>query len=319
MNNLIGIIAGDPESINSEIIAKAWKKRKSFKKLNILIIGNYDLIKKQLKKIKINVELQKIDNFNKVSFKKKLNIYDIPLKFKKPFRFSAKNKYTYIINSLNCGIELANKKKIMGLINCPINKKEIFGEKPFGITEYMAKKNKRLGDEVMLIYNKKLSVSPITTHIKLKKVPKNISSLKIIKKIITINKFFKKRFKFKPKFGVLGLNPHNDEFRNDSEEKKIIIPAIKRLKSKNIFLDGPISTDTAFLDFKKKKINVIIGMYHDQVLSPFKTIFRFDAVNITLGIPFLRISPDHGTGREIIGKNIANPNSLIECIKFFKN
>ena len=319
MKNLIGIIAADPNSINSEIIAKVWKKKAEFKNLNIFIIGNYLLIKKQLEKIKINLNLKKISKIQKQNFKKKLLIYNVPLKFNELFNISAKAKSDYVINSFKTAINLMKRGKILGLINCPINKIEIFGNKFFGTTEFLAKKEGVLGREVMLLYNKQLSVSPITTHIKLKKVSRNISKKKIVDKLITINKFFLKKLKMKPKIGILGLNPHNDEFRKNSEERKFIIPAIKQLKKKRISVEGPLSPDAAFLDFKKKGFNVLIGMYHDQVLSPFKLLFKFDAINITLGIPYIRISPDHGTGKNLIKKNLANPKSLMKCIKFFNN
>jgi 4-hydroxythreonine-4-phosphate dehydrogenase len=319
MKNLIGIIAADPNSINSEIIAKVWKKKAEFKNLNIFIIGNYILIKKQLEKIKINLNLKKISEIQKQNFKKKLLIYNVPLKFNELFNISAKAKSDYVINSFKIAIKLMKKKKILGLINCPINKIEIFGNKFFGVTEFLAKKEGVLDREVMLLYNKQLSVSPITTHIKLKKVSRNISKKKIVDKLITINKFFLKKLRMKPKIGILGLNPHNDEFRKNSEERKFIIPAIKQLRKKRISVEGPLSPDAAFLDFKKKGFNVLVGMYHDQVLSPFKLLFKFDAINITLGIPYIRISPDHGTGKNLIKKNLANPKSLMECIKFFNN
>ena len=99
-------------------------------------------------------------------------------------------------------------------------------------------------------------------------------------------------------------------------KKKIIIPAIKRVKKLKIKVNGPLSGDTAFTNFKNKKFNILVGMYHDQVLSPFKTMFKFDAINITLGLPYIRVSPDHGTGEDIINKNKANPESLIKSIKF---
>ena len=319
MKNLIGIIAADPNSINSEIIAKVWKKKTEFKNLNIFIIGNYILIKRQLEKIKINLNLKKINKIQKQNFKKKLLIYDVPLKFNELFNISAKVKSDYVINSFKIAIKLIKKGRILGLINCPINKIEIFGNKFFGTTEFLAKKEGVLGREVMLLYNKQLSVSPITTHIKLKKVSRNISKKKIVDKLITINKFFLKKLKMKPKIGILGLNPHNDEFRKNSEERKFIIPAIKQLRKKRVSVEGPLSPDTAFLDFRKKGFNVLVGMYHDQVLSPFKLLFKFDAINITLGIPYIRISPDHGTGKNLIKKNLANPKSLMECIKFFNN
>ena len=318
MKKIIAIAAGDPDSINSEIIAKAWKKKILFKNLNIFIVGNYNLIKQQLKTLKISIKLGKLKNIEKQNYKKKLLVYDVPLKFKSPFNTPIKYKSKYIIKSLNICTNLAKEKKIVGFINCPIDKKEVFKNKSFGVTEFLAKKLGVLGKETMLIYNKNLSVSPITTHIKIKTVARQISKKKIIDKLITINKFFIKKFKIQPKIGVIGLNPHNNELRKNSEENTIIIPAIKNSKKRRILVEGPISPDTAFLNYKKKGFHVLVGMYHDQVLSPFKALFKFDAINITLGLPLIRVSPDHGTGKDLIKKNMADPTSLIEAINFFK-
>lgn len=319
MKNLISIIAADPNSINSEIIAKLWKRKKFSKKLNIFVIGNYNLLKKQLKLLKINIKTEKINELENKNFKKKLCIYDVPLQFKKPFEVSSKDVSSYVIRSLKLGIKLANTKKISGFVNCPINKKDVFGKSDYGITEFLGKFSGLYGKEAMLIYNKELSVSPITTHIKIKKVSSSISKKIIVNKITSINKFFLQKLKKKPKIAIVGLNPHNYEFRKNSEEKRIIIPAIKLLKSKNISVVGPISADTAFVNYKNNGFNVIVGMYHDQVLTPFKTLFRFNAINITVGLPFLRVSPDHGTGKNIIKKNLADPESLLRSINFFKN
>ena len=165
--------------------------------------------------------------------------------------------------------------------------------------------------------DKKLSVSPLTTHIPLGRVSKKINKLKIIKKVKIINNFYKKIFNKKPNFAILGLNPHNYSSSKKSEEKKIINKAIKTINKSRIKVIGPISPDTSFMLFKRYKLDVILGMYHDQVLSPFKALFKYNAINITLGLPYIRVSPDHGVAKDIIGKNIANPKSLIESIKFF--
>ncbi len=316
MKKIIAIVAGDPDSINSEIIAKTWKNKKLFKNLNIFVIGNFELIKKQLQVLKIKIKLNKISSLKSNNFKNGLSIFDVPCSFKKPFGLKKKIKKNYVIETLNIAIKLSKEKKITGFVNCPINKTEIF-DKNLGVTEFLGKKFKTKGKEAMLIYNKQLSVCPITTHISLKKVSKHLSKKTIFDKIITINKFYLEKLKIKPKIGVIGLNPHNDEFKKNSEERKIILPAIYLLKKKKIKVIGPIPSDTAFIDFKNRNFNVLIGMYHDQVLSPFKALFKFNAINITLGIPILRISPDHGTGKDIIKKNLANPLSLIEAIKFF--
>ena len=102
-----------------------------------------------------------------------------------------------------------------------------------------------------------------------------------------------------------------------SEEEKIIIPAINNLKNKKINIRGPFSADTFFLDKNIKKYNVVIGMYHDQVLTPIKTIFKFNAINITLGLPFIRVSPDHGPNFEMLGKNKSDPSSFFYAMRFF--
>ena len=169
----------------------------------------------------------------------------------------------------------------------------------------------------MLIYNKKLSVSPITTHIPLSQVSKKINKSKIIKKVKIINDFYKKVFNKKPNFAILGLNPHNFSSSKKSKEKEMINKAIKSLIKLKINVSGPVAPDSSFMIFKKYKFDVILGMYHDQVLTPFKALYNYDAINITLGLPYIRISPDHGVAENIVGKKIANPKSLIESIKFF--
>ena len=171
----------------------------------------------------------------------------------------------------------------------------------------------------MLIYNKKLSVSPITTHIPLNLVNSKINKSKIIKKVIIINNFYKKILNKKQNFAVLGLNPHNYSNSKKKDKKIIISKAIKNLKKMRIKVSGPIPADSSFMISKKYKFDVIIGMYHDQVLTPFKAIYNYNAINVTLGLPYIRVSPDHGVAENIVKKKIANPQSLIESIKFFNH
>ena len=168
----------------------------------------------------------------------------------------------------------------------------------------------------MLIYNKKLSVSPITTHLALKDVHRNISKQKIYTHIKLITEFYKKNLKRKPKIAITGLNPHCESNFKDCEEDAVIIPAIKNLNAKNLKVEGPFPADTVFSKEHLKNFDVIVGMYHDQVLTPMKALFGFDAINITLGLPFIRISPDHGPNSSMLGKNLSDPKSLIEALKF---
>ena len=168
----------------------------------------------------------------------------------------------------------------------------------------------------MLIFNKNLSVCPVTTHLPLKHVTKEINAKNISQKIFLINNFYKKKFGFKPRIAVLGLNPHCESIHKFNEDEKILKPAIRNLFNQGYKTYGPFSADTFFLKDNRKKFDVVIGMYHDQVLTPFKTIFEYNAINITLGLPFIRVSPDHGPNEKMIGKNISNPQSLIEAINF---
>ena len=269
-----------------------------------------------LKVLKKKTIIQEVKSINDEFNSSKLKIINIPLKFKKPFKISKTNSSKYVLECLNLAHKLALDKRVKGIINCPINKKLIKSSKKRGITEFFASKcNIKDDSEVMLIYNKRLAVTPLTTHINVKDISKSISKKIIIKKINTINNFFKKCFKKKPIIGILGLNPHNAEFEKNSEELTKILPAIKILNSKGLNVVGPLVSDTVFIN-TYKKFNVLVGMYHDQVLSPFKTLFHYNAINITLGLKYIRVSPDHGPAIDIIGKNKANYLSLLQCIKF---
>ena len=184
-----------------------------------------------------------------------------------------------------------------------------------GITEFLAKKT-NTKDFAMIIYNKKLSVCPLTTHLPIKYVSKKINKLELIKKVVLINKFWKTKFGKKIKIGVTGLNPHCESIDSFNEDKSIIYPAIKKLKKLKYDIQGPLAGDTIFLKDNRKKFDLIIGMYHDQVLTPIKTLFEYEAINITIGLPFIRVSPDHGPNESMLGKNKSNHLSLHNSIKF---
>ena len=318
MKNKILLVGGEPNSVNSEIICKCLKKISNELKKKIYLISNYELIKKQFTLLKYKEKLIKVNNPFEITKKNGLKIIDINLKFNDPFKVTKKESSKFIINSLNYAHKQALNKDVIGLINCPINKRAL-NKKEFGVTEYLARKCKiNKNSEVMLIMNKKLAVCPITTHQDIKNVSKKITSEIITKKIKRINKWFVFEKKKKPRIAILGLNPHNSEYKKKSEEMKVIIPAINKLKKLKINLYGPFSSDTIFIN-DYKKFDVIVGMYHDQVLSPFKALFKYDAINMTLGLNYIRISPDHGIASNLIKKDKASSESLQKCLDFFKN
>ena len=318
-NNPILIVAGEPFSIFIEIFLKTLKKIEV--KKSIIIIVSKELFIQQMKELNFHFKINLIDknniNFNQLS-KKKINIIDTNFNFIKPFDKITNNSNNYLNESFKIALKLIKTKKFAGLINGPISKKNFLKKNFLGITEYLANKTNTKNKVSMLIYNKRLSVCPITTHLPLKKVYKNITKKNIIYQIKLITDFYKKNLKKKPKIAILGLNPHCESNYTSSEEDIVIKPAIKNLKKNKYNVNGPFSADTIFMKQQSKNYDVIVGMYHDQVLTPAKTLFGFDSINITLGLPFIRISPDHGPNNAMLGKNKSDPQSLIKAIEFLE-
>ena len=311
-NKSIIIICGDPKSTFNEILIKTLKNKvlKNIK-FSIIIIGSKKLLINEFKKFKTKIHLHEFKGQTNLD-KNNLYIIDIPLAQRK---ISLIEKNKYIEKSFSVGLNLLKKNKSFALINGPISKLTFLKGKYNGITEYLASKTGSL-NEVMLIFNKKLSVSPITTHVPINKVTQKIKKKIIINKIMNIDEFYKKFLGIKPEIAVTGLNPHCETFVGKNIEKTQILPAIKFLKKKKIKILGPYSADTIFLKKNREKFDVIVGMYHDQVLAPMKTIFGFNAINITIGLPFVRITPDHGPNYEMFGLNKSKPDSLIQAFNF---
>ena len=317
MNIKIILIAlGEPNSTFSEVLFKYFCSIK-FKKTNkkIVLVGCKDLLQQQMKKLRYKLTLNEISNI-KYSKSNEINIINVDYKFKKIFNKITSQSNEYIKNCFDLSFKIIKKNKSIGFINGPVSKKHFLKKKYPGITEYIARKTNSK-NQVMLIYNEKLSVSPITTHIPIKNVNKNIKKKKIIINIMQINNFFINKLKKKPKIAVLGLNPHCETTDAISEEKFELMPAINYLKNKKLNINGPFSADTFFLNKNIKKYDVAVGMYHDQVLTPIKTLFNFNAINLTIGLPFIRVSPDHGPNYEMLGKNKSDASSIFYAIKFF--
>jgi len=321
-NNPLLIVLGEPNSIFSEILFKTYKK-KIIQKFNrpIVIIGSENLLKLQMKFLKYSIKIQKInalDLKNSNLNKKYINIINVEYRFKKIFGKISKNSNKYINNCFKIALKLLSEKSAFALINGPISKTHFLKKKYLGITEYLANKTNIKKKPTMLIYNPSFSVCPITTHLPINRVTKNLTKNKIINDVMNINFFYKKKLNKKPKLAIMGLNPHCESIEKLSEEEKIIKPAIRNLLKNKINIKGPFSADTFFSKKNLSHYDIAIGMYHDQVLAPMKTIFNFEAINLTLGLPFLRVSPDHGTNNQMIGKNMSSPLSLIASINFFK-
>ena len=315
-NNSILVVAGEPNSIFIEIFIKSLNKTKF--KNPLILIASYKLIKLQMKKLNLRKKIKILNYSNLLNYKLNnncINLINVDYNQINGFEKITNKSQKYIKECFKIAFKIIKKNKLKKFINGPISKKNFLNKNFLGMTEYISKEFKIM-NSAMLIYNKELAVCPITTHLPLKAVAKTINKKLIIDKVKVINKFYNIKLYKKPKIGVLGLNPHCESIDKFNEDEKIIKPAIKFLKNKKYNISGPYPADTIFMKKNRKKFDVIVGMYHDQVLTPLKSLYEYDAINITVGLPFIRISPDHGPNETMMGKNISNPLSLIKAIKF---
>ena len=313
--NPILIVTGEPNSVFLELFFKVFNNNKI--KSPIILISSKKLLNLQMKKLGFKNKIRLINASKLKLYKlenKTINLIDVEYNPNKAFEKISSKSNIFIKNSFELAFKIIKKYNIVKFINGPISKKYFLKKEFLGITEYISEKflTKKT---CMLIFNKKLSVCPITTHLPLKIVSKKITKKNIINKVTLIDNFYKKNLKFKPRIAILGLNPHCESVDTYNEDEKIIQPSIKYLKKK-YNVSGPYPADTIFLKNNRKNFDVIVGMYHDQVLTPIKTLYEYDAINITLGLPFIRISPDHGPNETMMGKNLSNPLSLLRAIKF---
>ena len=315
---VILISAGDPSSISTEITIKAIQSCKINKNVmpiiitDPIILNNYN---------KINFSINEIKDEMYFEDYKENYINIIPIKvFEKPTlgKPTVKNAL-FIKNSILKCVNIQMSSIASAIVTNPIHKKTMYesGFNHSGHTEYLASLSVKKKQPVMMLVGENLKTIPLTIHVPLKKISKLISKELIILTIKIAKEHLISYFGIpKPRIIVTGLNPHAGEDGDiGTEEKEIIIPAIKKaLDDKTFYLSGPVSADTAFSYNKRKQYDVAVCMYHDQALIPIKTLDFFSGVNVTLGLDFIRTSPDHGTGFDIAGKNKANPQSLISAV-----
>ncbi len=315
------ITAGEPASISTEITVKSLINYKFSNEVEIISITDPSLIENFCSQSNLSLKI------NILSAKKKFVDYKygfinvIPIKVKKkssPGVLEIEN-CKFVEQSIINAIKLFNQKFANAIVTNPINKfiMKKNGFKFNGHTEFLGSQSKIKKNPIMLLHSKNLNVVPITTHIPIKEVSKKITQKTLIKKIEILNSEIKKYFNIsQPVICVSGLNPHSGENgKIGKEEVQQIIPAIEILKKKGLNIFGPISADIMFEKNYRKKYDVAVCMFHDQALIPIKTLNFNEVVNITLGIDFLRTSPDHGTALDIAGLNKANPTSMINAIK----
>ncbi|MDG2253260.1 MAG: 4-hydroxythreonine-4-phosphate dehydrogenase PdxA [Methylophilaceae bacterium] len=222
------------------------------------------------------------------------------------------------LKMIDYGVSNCLNKNYDALVTLPISKEVLSSNKLkfTGHTEYISNLCKTSDKEVMLLANQKLRIALVTTHVALSKVSRLITKTKLTNVIKTLHFDLQKRFKIKkPKIIITGLNPHAGENGNfGSEEIKVILPVIDSLNNQGFNLIGPVPADTAFVPKNIKDVDCFLAMFHDQGLSAFKALSFGQGVNITLGLPIIRTSVDHGTAFSLVGTNDIDPKSFYQAI-----
>ena len=305
----IGITIGDPTGIGPEITLKVIN---SYTVRNTIIVyGSFPIGSKIDNLIKIS-DIREIKKFPESNLFWIPTFQDYGFKPGKPSKQSGLSTY----NAIKSASEDALKKKIDAIVTGPLSKHFVQLTYPdfIGHTEFFANQSST-ENFVMSFFSEKINVALLTTHLALKDVSKNLEKNKIINQIRLINNSLKKFFHIKkPKLALLGLNPHSGEQGSfGDEEQNIFIPVIKQLNEEGVFIDGPFPADTFFAG-NSQKYDIIITAYHDQGLIPFKMLSFDKGVNVTLGLPYIRTSVDHGTAFDIAGKNVASEKSMLAAL-----
>jgi len=289
---------------------------------NIIIIADPILLTASAKKLKKKIILNILDNIHSAtkSGPNVINIFPVKLNYRnKPGTLNPKNA-SYVIDTIKTAANLCINGNASAMVTGPISKSVLnkAGFKISGHTEFLASLCK--SQSVMMLMNSKMKIALHTTHVPLHDVKKFVTKTLLSKTITIVNEDLKKKFKIKkPRILVTGLNPHaGEDGLLGSHDEKIIKPTVKKMNQKGILVNGPVAADTAFLKKNLDAHDVILTMYHDQGLPVIKFNNFKKTVNITLGLPIIRVSVDHGTGMDLVGTGKIDISSFVESIKVAK-
>jgi 4-hydroxythreonine-4-phosphate dehydrogenase len=305
--NKIVVTMGDPAGIGPEIICKLILDKQFCSQYDLTFVGSKTILKETFKSV-FSIDLLPECNFIDVTGKDKIS-YSPGVLTPENGRLSIK----YIAKAFN----LIKAGEVDAMVTCPINKKAInlAGLKYPGHTEYLGFLSKSDNFSMMLVGDK-IKVVLVTTHIPIGKVAESITEDKIIKAITNSHNAGKFFGSPNPKIAVAGLNPHaGDNGAIALEELQVISPAVNKCVEKGVNVHGPIPSDTLFARMLKGEFDIAVVMYHDQGLIPVKMESFGSAVNVTLNLPFIRTSVDHGTAYDIAGKGVASESSLKRAIE----
>lgn len=322
--NPIALTSGEPAGIAPEITSKAWNALRGEPGAAFFLIGDADYFATRAVAAGLPMPTVKIENSGEAAahFQSALPVLHRPFSARpRPGVIDATTALS-VIAAIDEAVELALAGNASALVTNPIQKEALYsaGFKHQGHTDYLAALAARHGhtvQEVMMLVAKDLRAVPVTVHIPLKDVPTSLTQKLIVDQALVVARDLKKYFGIaKPRLAFAGLNPHAGENGNmGSEEQTVIIPAMTQIREAGIMVSGPLSADTAFHAESRANYDVIFCMYHDQALIPVKTLDFYGGVNVTLGLPFIRTSPDHGTALGIAGTGKADAQSLIAAIR----
>ncbi len=312
---------GDPAGIGPEVTLKSLAEKEIQRACSPLVIGDGKVIARALEVTGMPLSLHSVKKIEGADFPRgKVGLLDLDnvnverLQMGKISSPSGRAAYEYIEKA----VELAGKGFLSAITTAPLNKAALHkaGINYPGHTEILAKLTGTRQYAMMLVGGN-LRIVLLTIHLPLKKALRFLSRERILEKIKLTDKALKKSFAIeKPSIAVAGLNPHGGEGGLfGEEEEKRIRPAVEEAGRKGIKVEGPLPPDTVFRRAKEGEFDAVIAMYHDQGLIPLKMIAFHEGVNLTIGLPIIRTSPDHGTAFDIAGKGIADPGSMTEAIK----
>ena len=316
----MGITMGDPSGIGPEVIIKSFENP-DVRSKRIIVIGDYNIMKAMYNLLKIrSFNLHRISNVNESQFDERLlNILDLRLIDMKKFKPGEvrNDSGNAAFMAIKKAVELVMNKEIDAIVTAPVNKEALHlaGHKYPGHTEILAGLT-NTKDYAMLLYDKRLRVIHVSTHISLLEAITGLKRERIEKVIEMAHEVMRKLNVEVPEIAVAGINPHSGENGLfGSEEINEIIPAIRNMKKKGIRVEGPVPPDVVFLQALKGKYDIVVAMYHDQGHIPLKLLGFTSGVNVTVGLPFVRTSVDHGTAFEIAWLGEADEKSMVEAIK----
>lgn len=313
----IAITMGDPLGIGAEITLKSWRLREDKSLPPFFVIGDPAWIADHQARLDFDVPVQIIASPGQTSdcFHQALPLLPLATSAGN----AADNAATKTLRSIEMAVEFCMQGQAGAVVTNPIQKKRLYeaGFAHPGHTEYLAHLTTSKQEAVMMLCCSELRVVPLTVHIPLSAVSAAITEELIENTVRTMHRDLVARSGIiDPVIKVCGLNPHaGEEGSMGEEEKSVIAPAIAKLKRDGINISGPYPADSLFHADARKHFDIALCMYHDQALIPLKTLDFANGVNVTLGLPIIRTSPDHGTAEKIMGKGIASPASLIAAIK----